>query len=91
MLLSKQVIGTIRYIQIWTKFLISSSLRSTILALNPGKFDNSADILVLVKSDDLHYTRKIGLTSRYCGPVGYSGIGDHLPVSQHFYDCNIFS
>jgi hypothetical protein len=49
------------------------------LSLNPGKFYNSVDILVLVKND-LDYIGKIGLTSRYCGLVGNSETADHLPI-----------
>jgi hypothetical protein len=48
------------------------------LSLFSGKLNNSADILVLVEDANLHYTRKIGLTSRYCGVGGYSRIADHL-------------
>jgi len=52
--------------------------------LNLGKFNNSADIFVLARNDDLHYTRKIGLNSRYCGLKEYGRIAELLPVSEVF-------
>ena len=48
------------------------ALESTILALalNRERLKYSANILVLVNSDDLYNTRKRCLTSRYCAVVG---------------------
>jgi len=55
------------------------SSRILALSLNTGKFHNSADILILVENDGLHYTRKVDLASRYCNLIRYSGIADILP------------